>query len=327
MSTASPSLELLVASLLASRLSQEGLAGSLLRIPETSSSLAPPDTTKATNPSKGTNAAPAAIPTLPQAHDEPTCASTWDPIYSGSDIHSPAHCPPPHPVAPTPPTSPRDSTMELRDVVDAFLQKKRTAWQELHDENAALRQRVAFLDRALAAASAQPGSETGAVLAALERERARGIAAEESRAATGRFLAEQIEAVSKQKISLEAALTLARDGQGRDVWRDRAIAALQHCEELEAENLHVKRELAAYTRKQPGIVDRQIGDILREVAEERERLRQLEETEPLLKYSRVILDMPKDITLSEVTLPVELHRIFTNTCHRTSPCRRHRRNS
>ena len=190
---------------------------------------------------------------------------------------------------PSPPPSPtRDVAAELRDVVDKVLHQKRTAWQALQDENASLRAQLALLQTALTQATSAPGSETGAVLAALERERARRANAEESRAATERYLTEQVEAAAGQKRALEAALRGFTDG--REFWKAKAIAALERCEALEEENVRVKRELGAFVRKQVVVVERQIGDILHEVAEERERLRRLEEEEPLLvKYSQTML--------------------------------------
>ncbi|KAH9946151.1 uncharacterized protein BXZ73DRAFT_6997, partial [Epithele typhae] len=168
----------------------------------------------------------------------------------------------------------RDIAAELREVVDNLLGKKKDARQALQDENATLRSQVSLLRSALAKASTQPGSETSIVLAALEAERARRQNAEESGAATGRYLAEQIETVSKQKIALETALNSS--SHGRDFWKSKAIAALERCEALEAENLMVKRQLGAFSRKHAIVVEKQISHMLLDIARERERFKLME---------------------------------------------------
>ena len=144
-----------------------------------------------------------------------------------------------------------------------------------------------------------PNSRPSAVFAALEVERAARTNAEESRVATGKYLAEQIEAVSKQKLALEAAL--GGFTHGREFWKAKAIAALERCEALEAENVRVKRELAVFAKKQAVVVERQVSDILQEVAEERERLMQLEELDPpSFKYASPVPE-PSRSSLAEVS--------------------------
>ncbi|KAI1795930.1 hypothetical protein LXA43DRAFT_1079935 [Ganoderma leucocontextum] len=193
----------------------------------------------------------------------------------------------------TPPPPPLENDVEgkLRAIVDDLLHKKRAARDARAEENASLRAQVALLQDALAKASAQPGSETADLLAALERERGLHLSAEESRLATGKYLAEQIERVSLQKTLLEK--TVASFTHGREFWRERAIAALERCEMLEEENMRVKTQLSALSKKQETVVDRQISDVLREVAEERDRLKQLEEVHPFSEKTNT-LSKPKD---------------------------------
>ncbi|KAI0721716.1 hypothetical protein C8T65DRAFT_630986 [Cerioporus squamosus] len=178
--------------------------------------------------------------------------------------------------------STRNVEAELRDIVDDLLRKKKDAQRTLADENASLRAEVSFLKQALSQASSQPGSETADVIAALEHERTLRQNAEESRTATGNYLVEQVQSVSKQKQMLETEL---RDfTHGHEFWKAKAIAALERCEALEAENLEVKTQLNALARKQSSTVTEQVSYVLREVAEERDRLKQLEELEyPLVE--------------------------------------------
>ncbi|RDX56837.1 hypothetical protein OH76DRAFT_1395980 [Lentinus brumalis] len=182
--------------------------------------------------------------------------------------------------SPTPPSrtaAERNVQTELRDIVDDLLRKKTAAQRSLTDENGSLRAEVSFLKQTLLQASSQPGSETGEVVAALEHERALRQNAEESRTATGKYLAEQVLALSKQNQMLETEL---RDfTHGREFWEAKAIAALERCEALEAENLQVKTQLNALARKQSSTVTEQVSYVLREVAEERDRLKRLEELE------------------------------------------------
>ena len=193
----------------------------------------------------------------------------------------------------TPPPPPREDDVEgkLRAIVDNILHKKRASRDAHAEENATLRAQVALLEDALSKASAQPGSETADLLAALERERGLRLSAEESRAATGKYLAEQIERVSLQKTLLEK--TVASFTHGREFWRERAIAALERCEMLEEDNVRVKTQLSALAKRQESAVDRQISDVLREVAEERDRLKQLEEVHPFSEKTNT-LPKPKD---------------------------------
>ena len=177
-----------------------------------------------------------------------------------------------------PPPLEDDIEGKLRAIVDGLLHKKRAARDARTEENVTLRTQVALLEDALTKASAQPGLETSELLAALERERGLRLSAEESRVATGKYLAEQIERISLQKTLLEK--TVVSFTHGREFWRERAIAALERCEMLEEENMRVKTQLSALSKKQEGAVDCQVSDMLREVAEERDRLKQLEEVHP-----------------------------------------------
>ncbi len=226
------------------------------------------------------------------SHSTPVLHST--PVFppAAAAPPPPAH-PPPVPsrdlvfhlsISPPPPTlhapaPQRDVETELRTIVDDLLRRKKDTQRTLAEENASLRAQVAFFKEALALASAQPGSETAGVLDALDRERTLRQNAEELRAATGKFLAEQVESVSKQKLALEDALR--NFTHGREYWREKAIAAFERCEVLEAENLRVKTQLNALARKQSNVVTQQVNSVLREVAEERDRLKQLEEVELL----------------------------------------------
>ncbi|KAI0748065.1 hypothetical protein C8Q80DRAFT_1270510 [Daedaleopsis nitida] len=194
------------------------------------------------------------------------------------DFSQPQSLPTP---TPTPPVSPRDVEAELRDTVDHLLRTKRNSQRTLAEENASLRAEISFLKQALARASAQAGSETADLVAALDRERTIRQNAEESRAATGKYLAEQVASVTKQKLALEQ--TLRDFTHGREFWKDKAIAALERCEALEEENLWVKTQLSALARNQSSVVAQQVDSVLREVAEERDRLRQLEDAELLLE--------------------------------------------
>lgn len=177
----------------------------------------------------------------------------------------------------TSPTSERNIEAELRDIVDNLLQKKIDTQRTLADENTSLRAEISALKHALLLASSQPGSETASVISALEQERTLRRNAEDLQAATGKYLAEQVDSLSRQKLLLEAEL---RDRtHGHEFWKLKAIATLERCEALEAENLQVKTQLNALARKQSGTVAEQVSHVLREVAEERDRLRQLEEIE------------------------------------------------
>ncbi|RPD66075.1 hypothetical protein L227DRAFT_597408 [Lentinus tigrinus ALCF2SS1-6] len=159
--------------------------------------------------------------------------------------------------SPTPQSaSGRDVETELRDIVDGLLRKKKDAQCTLADENASLRAEVAFFKQALLQASSQPGCETAIVIAALEQERTLRQNAEELHAATGKYLAEQVDYVSRQKLLLETEL---RDfTREHDTWKAKAIAALERCEALEVENLQVKTQLNALARKQSSTVAQQL---------------------------------------------------------------------
>ncbi|PIL23934.1 hypothetical protein GSI_13685 [Ganoderma sinense ZZ0214-1] len=206
------------------------------------------------------------------------------PGVAGSPGHRTLHLDPSS--APPPPSREDDVEGKLRAIVDDLLHKKRAARDARAEESAALRAQITLLEDALTKASAQPGSETADLLAALEHERGLRLNAEESRAATGKYLAEQIERVSLQKTLLEK--TVASFTHGREFWRERAIAALERCEMLEEENMRVKTQLSALAKRQESSVDRQISDVLREVAEERDRLKQLEAVHPFSEKTNTL---------------------------------------
>ncbi|KAI0709135.1 hypothetical protein C8Q76DRAFT_799166 [Earliella scabrosa] len=210
---------------------------------------------------------------VPSSSSANPCPGSARPLFFQMNVHPPS---PPRPVRPK-----RDVEGELRDIVDDLLRKKKDAQRTLAEENASLLAQVSFLKQALARASTTPGSETADVLDALDRERTLRQNAEESRAATGKYLAEQVESVSKQKAVLEQELQ--NFTHGREFWKTKAIAALERCEVLEAENLKVKTQLSVLARKQTGVVAQQVDSVLREVAEERDRLRQLEEVEAVVE--------------------------------------------
>lgn len=187
----------------------------------------------------------------------------------------------PTPAPTPPPASPRNVEAELRDTVNNLLRTKRNTQHALNDENASLRIEVSFLKQALSRASTHAGSETADLVIALDRERTICQNAEESRAATAKYHAEQVAAITKEKLALEQ--TLHDFTHGCEFWKDKAIAALERCEALEKENLWVKTQLNALARKQSSVVTQQVDSVLREVAEERDRLRQLEGAELLLE--------------------------------------------
>ncbi|TBU50713.1 hypothetical protein BD309DRAFT_944527 [Dichomitus squalens] len=205
------------------------------------------------------------------------------------------------PTSTPPPPLPaeKDVESELRNVVDDLLRKKRAARDTLAEENTSLRAQVSLLQDALVQASAQPGSMLTDLFAALERERTLRVNAEDSRIATGKYLAEQVERISLQKALLEKTVTSFT--HGRDFWRAKAIAALERCEALEEENVQVKTQLNAIVKKQDSIVESQISEVLREVAEERDRLKQLEDVLPFAERTNVQVktnDKPNTIKTS-----------------------------
>ncbi|KAH9901328.1 hypothetical protein C8Q73DRAFT_786707 [Cubamyces lactineus] len=185
---------------------------------------------------------------------------------------------------------PRDIEAELRATVDALLERKKAKQSGLVEENAGLREEIAFLRNTLQLASSNldnisegasesdSNSNRSAKLAAsLAQERTRRLQSEAKMNALVEYLAEQIANVSERAKSAENALkTSERDCV---VWRDKAAAASAQCEVLEEENFRVKALLHVFARQMPTAVQQHTDIILRQVAEERANLKSLEAIE------------------------------------------------
>ncbi|KAI9064375.1 hypothetical protein FKP32DRAFT_1626416 [Trametes sanguinea] len=180
-------------------------------------------------------------------------------------------------------SSAKDVEGELRATVDAILKRKKEAQRGLIEENASLREEVAFLRKTIRLASTEATIETGvdsnkAELAhALEHERTQRLRGEEKLHAVVEYLAEQIASVSERGMTTEKALKLSE----RDCvsWREKATAAITQGEALGEENLRVKLLLQLFTKHMPSVVQQQTQAMLRELAEERADLRRLEAIE------------------------------------------------
>ncbi|OSD01573.1 hypothetical protein PYCCODRAFT_1391468 [Trametes coccinea BRFM310] len=180
-------------------------------------------------------------------------------------------------------SSVKDVEGELRATVDAILKRKKEAQRGLIEENANLREEVAFLRKTIRLASTEtiiePGVDSNkAELAhALEHERTQRLRGEEKLHAVVEYLAEQIASVSERGLTTEKALKISE----RDCvsWRDKATAAITRGEALGEENLLVKSLLNLFAKHLPSVVQQQMQAMLRELAEERADLRRLEAIE------------------------------------------------
>ncbi|KAI0336473.1 hypothetical protein GY45DRAFT_405271 [Cubamyces sp. BRFM 1775] len=187
---------------------------------------------------------------------------------------------------------PRDIEAELRATVDALLKRKKAVQSGLVEENASLREEVAFLRNTLRLASAdsditttrsesEPHSSNGSnkakLAASLAQERTQRLRSEEKLNALVEYLAEQIANVSERAKCAENALnTSERDCVS---WRDKAVATSAQCEVLEEENFRVKALLHVFARQMPTPIQQHVDAMLREVAEERANLKSLEAIE------------------------------------------------
>ncbi|KAI8998688.1 hypothetical protein BD414DRAFT_407408 [Trametes punicea] len=177
----------------------------------------------------------------------------------------------------------RNVEAELRATVDALLKRKKDTQRGLAEENANLREEVAFLRNALRLSSAKGQSECDAdahraeLANALEQERAQRLRSEEKLNALVEYLAEQIASVSERANTAEKALKTIEHDCVR--WKDKAAAVMGRCEVLEEENLRVKSILHLIARYMPAAVQQQTQNMLNEVAQERADLRRLEEIE------------------------------------------------
>ncbi|KAI0664866.1 hypothetical protein C8Q70DRAFT_16980 [Cubamyces menziesii] len=200
-------------------------------------------------------------------------------------------------LAPTPPQSPfvdpppRDIEAELRATVDALLERKKAKQSGLVEENASLREEVAFLRNALQLASVDSDTVSGGesasdntssdnsakLAASLAQERTQRLRSEEKMNALVEYLAEQIANVSERAKSAQSALKTSE--HDCVMWRDKAVAASAQCEVLEEENCRVKALLHVFARQMPTAVQQHTDAILRQVAEERANMKSLEAIE------------------------------------------------